>query len=220
MVRAPLHPAPRQLTLRGKEQTKAMRRATRRLCASKHSPSYGERTAPVSPCCQPVPTSSFPAPVPAPSPKHSTHLKGLEGARKTVLGQEGDLSVQEEGHHVRHALGSQPRRKETSQCAALGGSPESSWVPPRQHRVPPNRQQQGGCSLPPPHNGVPSIPPQRHSLRAQVSGGSADDWDHGSQHLFLQQCLAQQRVGALCRQQEERDMLEPAAQREEAGTAP
>jgi len=35
-----------------------------------------------------------------PSPKHPTHLEGLEGAGKTVLGQEGDLSIQEEGHHV------------------------------------------------------------------------------------------------------------------------
>lgn len=58
------------------------------------------------------------------SPKHPTHLEGLEGAGKTVLGQERDLSIQEEGHHMTHALGSQPRIKETLQCAALGGSPE------------------------------------------------------------------------------------------------
>lgn len=69
----------------------------------------------------------------------------------------------------------------------------------------------GGRSLSPPHNGVPGVPPQRHSLRAQVSGGSADDRDHGSQHLLLQQHLAQQRVGALCRQREERAMLDPPA---------
>ena len=52
-----------------------------------------------------------------------------------------------------------------------------------------------------------------------MSGGSTDDGDHGSQHLLLQQSLAQQRVGALCRQWEERDALEPAAQSGEAGTA-
>lgn len=66
-----LHPAPHQLTLRGKEQTKAMRRATRRLCASKHSPSCGGRTAPMSawsllPACAdiliPCPCSGTPAP--------------------------------------------------------------------------------------------------------------------------------------------------------------
>lgn len=49
------------------------------------------------------------------------------------------------------------------------------------------------------HNGTPSFLPQLHLLRAQVSGGSTDDWDHGSQHLFLQQCLAWKSVGALCR---------------------
>lgn len=64
-----------------------------------------------------------------PNPKHPTHLERLEGAGKTVLGQEGDLSIQEEGHDMRHTLGSQPRQKETSQYTTLGGSPESSWVP-------------------------------------------------------------------------------------------
>lgn len=120
---------------------------------------------------------------------------------------------------MRHTLGSQPRRKETSQCAALGGPPDCSQVPPQSVKVLLNRQQRGACSPPTPHNGVPSVPPQHHSLGAQVSGGSADDEDHGSQHLLLQQCLAQQRVDALCRQREGRDTLELAAQREEAGTA-
>lgn len=108
----------------------------------------------------------------------------------------------------------------TSQCAALGGPPDCSRVPPQSSKVPLNRQQRGARSPPTPHDGVPGVPPQHHSLRAQVSGGSADDKDHGSQHLFLQQCLAQQRVDALCRQPEGRDTLELAGQREEAGTAP
>lgn len=68
-----------------------------------------------------------------PSPKHPMHLKGLEGAGKTVLGQEGDLSIQEEGHHVRHTLGSQPRRDIAMCCS--GGSPDSSWALARRKRV-------------------------------------------------------------------------------------
>lgn len=40
--------APHHRTSRGREQTKAMRRATRRLCASKHSPSCQGRTVPMS----------------------------------------------------------------------------------------------------------------------------------------------------------------------------
>lgn len=49
LSQGPSYPSPHQLTLRGKEQTKAMRRETRRLCGSKHSPSCVGRTAPTSP---------------------------------------------------------------------------------------------------------------------------------------------------------------------------
>lgn len=71
-------------------------------------------------------------------------------------------------------------------------------------------QQQRGtqpalAALPP--DAVSGTPHQHYSLRAKVSGGSADNRDHGSQHLLLQQRLAYQWVAALCRQQVER--MEP-----------
>lgn len=44
-------------------------------------------------------------------------------------------------------------------------------------------------------------PRQQYSLRAKVGGGSTDHRDHGSQHVLLQQRLAQEWLGALCRQQ-------------------
>lgn len=86
--RAPLHPAPHQRTLQGKEQTKAMRRATRRLCASKHSPSCKGRTVSMSsqsflPACANI---LVPSPFCCPSPNHQTYPERLEGAGKTVLG--------------------------------------------------------------------------------------------------------------------------------------
>lgn len=93
---------------------------------------------------------------------------------------------------MRHTLGSQPRRKDVIMCCSgrvTGNSQEEQGHP----------VQQGACSLLPPHNGAPSFLPQLHSLRAQMSGGSTDDWDHGSQHLFLQQGLAWQGMRALCR---------------------
>lgn len=87
-------PSPHQLTLRGKEQTKAMRRATRRLCASKHSPSCGGRTAPTSAtvpagslCPQPhfLPLVSAPAPAPY-APQRAGRSKGnCSGAGRKPL---------------------------------------------------------------------------------------------------------------------------------------
>lgn len=68
-------------------------------------------------------------------------------------------------------------------------------------------QQQRGTQPALPPDTVSGIPHQHYSLRAKVSGGSADNRDHGSQHLLLQQRLAYQWVAALCRQQVER--MEP-----------
>lgn len=69
---------------------------------------------------------------------------------------------------------------------------------------PPPWSSRGGRSL-------PRVPRQHYSLRAKVGGGSADHGDHGGQHVLLQQRLAQERVGALCRQQEERDVQLPSS---------
>lgn len=52
-------------------------------------------------------------------------------------------------------------------------------------------------------------PRQQYSLRAKVGGGSADHGDHSSQHVLLQQRLAQERLCAHCRQQEGRDLVLP-----------
>lgn len=66
-----------------------MRRATRRLCASKNSPSCKGEECPChnSPCCQPVQTSSFLAHsgAPAPIPKHTP--KGWKEQGKLFWGR-------------------------------------------------------------------------------------------------------------------------------------
>lgn len=84
------HPAPHQLTLRGKEQTKAMRRATRRLCASKYSPSCGARTMLMSSCSL-LPACAniiIPCPcpgIPAPTTQHTS--KGWKEQGKLFWGR-------------------------------------------------------------------------------------------------------------------------------------
>lgn len=96
---------------------------------------------------------------------------------------------------MRHTLGSQPRREDIVTCCSgrvTGNLPGGTGSPCTD-------KQQGACSLLPPQDGAPSFLPQLHSLRAQMSGGSTDDWDHGSQHLFLQQGLAWQCMRALYR---------------------
>lgn len=71
-----------------------------------------------------------------------------------------------------------------------------------------------------PHEAASSIPHQHYSLRAKVSGGSADNRDHGSQHLLLQQRLAYQWVAALCRQRVEREVVEPTGTAQRQAQSP